>query len=63
MTPPVRLIVVDSITNPFRDLDTSGSEDMAHRSKLLYQIARVLKETAHRCASDAHAQHACMLPR
>lgn len=51
--PPVRLIIVDSITNPFRELDTAESDDMAHRSRLLYQIACTLKETAHRCAPRA----------
>ena len=44
----MRLIVVDSITNPFRELDTTDTEDSALRSLLLYQIASTLKEAAHR---------------
>jgi DNA-repair protein XRCC3 len=48
VTPPVRLIVVDSITNPFRDLDGGVSDDMALRALLLYRISCALKEIAHR---------------
>jgi DNA-repair protein XRCC3 len=55
-TPPVRLIVVDSITTPFRDLDGGVADDMAYRALLLYRISCALKEVAHRRvpAADAH---------
>ena len=61
-SPPVRLIVIDSITNPFRELDAACAEDMAHRSRLLYQLACLLKETAHRRVPRARiaiASRAC----
>ena len=51
----MRLIVVDSITNPFRELDTTDTEDSALRSLLLYQIASTLKEAAHRRALRVRA--------
>ena len=52
----MRLIVVDSITNPFRELDTTDTEDSALRSLLLYQIASTLKEAAHRRVLRAPAR-------
>jgi DNA-repair protein XRCC3 len=51
LSPPVRLVIIDSITNPFRELDATNAEDGAARSRLLYQIACTLKEAAHRHAS------------
>jgi hypothetical protein len=49
--PPVRLLVIDSVAWPFRDLDMCAGEDVAARAALLYQLARLLKEVAHRCAA------------
>ena len=58
MTPPVRLVVLDSIASPFRDLDADCADEMAHRSATLHRVACALKELAHRYAErgfkDAH---------
>lgn len=49
-SPPVRLVVVDSITASFKELETGSPQDMAHRAELLYQLAATLKQLARRCA-------------
>ena len=46
LSPPVRLVVVDSLTFPFRDLDVSAPGQAAHRSELLYTLASRLKALA-----------------
>ena len=42
----MRLVVVDSLTFPFRDLDVSAPGQAAHRSELLYTLASRLKALA-----------------
>jgi len=44
--PPVRLLVLDSIAHPFRDLDMSGRGAGAARAVLLYRVAAQLKALA-----------------
>ena len=60
LSPPVRLIVIDSITNPFRELDATTADDSAARAKLLYQIACTLKEAAHRRAAACAGRFAAL---
>lgn len=44
---PVRLIVLDSVANIFRDLgDTPGVSELAERADLLFKISKILKSYA-----------------
>lgn len=43
----VRLVVVDSISNLFRDVDTGVNQELSERSRTLYVLARLLKEYAY----------------
>lgn len=45
---PVRLIVVDSISSPFRELDSTQRDELADRTGMLSRVAALLKEYAHR---------------
>jgi len=47
--PPVRLLVLDSVTAPFRDFDAAAADEGAARSEALYRLAAALKRLAHRC--------------
>jgi hypothetical protein len=49
--------VVDSISNLFRDVDTSVNLELSERSRTLYVLARLLKEYAHPLTrSPTHAK-------
>jgi RecA/RadA recombinase len=43
----VRLVVVDSICNLFRDVDHTDASELSGRSKMLYRLARLLKQYAY----------------
>lgn len=47
--PPIRLLIVDSITDPLKD-DLMHSTQQMERSQALYRVSRVLKRIAHKCA-------------
>ena len=48
LTPPLRLIIIDSVANPFRELDASHFGELSERCAALYHIACLLKQLAHR---------------
>ena len=54
---PVRMVVLDSITAPFKEMETGCTSEVAERSKLLYHVASALKRLARECVRLRLALH------
>jgi len=51
------MVVLDSITAPFKEMETGCTSEVAERSKLLYHVASALKRLARECVRLRLALH------